>query len=65
MAGPDLELKKAFSELQAKMIETKQVPELLFTTTCEIVTYQIYFNPLLSIIKPNNSTSLPHNHNTN
>ena len=25
MAAPDLELKKAFSELQAKMIETKQV----------------------------------------
>jgi hypothetical protein len=25
MAAPDLELKKAFSELQTKMIETKQV----------------------------------------
>ena len=26
MAAPDLELKKAFGELQAKMIDTKQVP---------------------------------------
>jgi hypothetical protein len=28
MAAPDLELKKAFGELQAKMIDTKQVQEL-------------------------------------
>ncbi len=28
MAAPDLELKKAFGELQAKMIDTKQVREL-------------------------------------